>query len=230
MNDTITAPAADAPAAPSAPHLPAGSPGPATPPAASSAPSSTPSSTSPHTAREDKPLLTERDLPGPLSLNMLIANGSLSRLDSSSGYQRSHATTLYGRATILADMVPRNATVCALTAAWVWLGGTFPNTVDVISRSHYRAAAHSRKIRVFNRKSPPEHLIQIGETRVTTPARTVCDLSLLPVDEPDCGATISDLMTEYRVTADDCLHILDRNPFWPRASAARVLFEDMRRP
>ncbi|MBT1160630.1 alpha/beta hydrolase family protein [Bifidobacterium sp. SO1] len=224
MNATITALTAL-----TAPSPLAEPPDPAASSTASPAPLPMPTS-SPPIVREDKPLLTERDLPGPLSLNMLISNGSLARLDSSSGYQRSHATTLYGRATILADMVPRNATVCALTAAWLWLGGTFPNTVDVISRSHYRAAAHSRKIRVFNRKSPSEHLIQIGGTRVTTPARTVCDLSLLPTDEPDCGATICDLMTEYRVTADDCLHILDRNPFWPRASAARVLFEDMRRP
>lgn len=181
----------------------------------------------------DKPLLNDRDLPGPLSLNSLAGYGTLRRLDNVSGYRAAHADTLYGRSTILTGMVPRNATVCATTAAWLWLGGTFPGTVDVISRSHYRAAVHERSIRVFNRKSPPEHLIRVGDTRVTTPVRTVCDLALLPETQDgneSIGRMIAELMAEYQVTPADCLDILNLNPFWPRASTARAMFEGMNEP
>lgn len=178
-----------------------------------------------------KPLLNDRDLPGPLSLRALSDFGTVSQLDAVSGYQTTHADTLYGRSTILSTLVPHNTTVCALTAAWLWLGGLFPNTVDVISRSHYRTIVHDRSIRVFNRRSPPEHLIRVGDTRVTTPARTVCDLVLLPELAEDNGDTVdrmvTDMMQEYRVTPDDCLTILDRNPFWPRVAAARSIFEGL---
>lgn len=181
-----------------------------------------------------KSLLNDNDLPGPLSMNLLTRHGAIMPLDAASGYQSEHAGTLYGRATIINDMIPHRSTACALTATWLWLGGRFPETIDIISRSHYRAYVHHRKVRVFNRKSPADHVIQVGDTRVTTPARTVCDLSLLPdrTTEADgqVDTMISDLMTEYRVTPDDCIRILDGNPFWPRAAIARSRFEHMERP
>lgn len=176
---------------------------------------------------EDKPLLDDADLPGPLSLHLLSAYGMLSPLDNVSAYQVTHASTLYGRAAIAAALAPRRTVACAFTAAWIWLGGDFPNTIDIISRSHYRSVVHGRRIRVFNRKSRPEHIIKVGAMRVTTPARTACDLALLPSEEVDDGADrlIEQLMLEYRVTPEDCLAILEVNRFWPRAPLARDLFE-----
>lgn len=180
-----------------------------------------------------KSLLDDHDLPGPLSMHLLTRNGSIVPLDSASGYQSDHADTLYGRATIINDLIPHRSTACALTATWLWIGGRFPETIDIISRSHYRAYVHHRKVRVFNRKSPSDHVIHVGGTRVTTPARTACDLSLLPDQTEADGQVdllISDLMSEYRVSPDDCIQILDGNPFWPRAAIARSRFEHMERP
>lgn len=177
-----------------------------------------------------KPLLNERDLPGPLSLQCLSQQGAVARLDIRSGYQRSHSGTLYGRAMILSGIIPRNTAICAMSATWLWLGGTFPGTIDVLSRSHYRSSVHDRRIRVFNRKSPSEDLIRIGGMKVTTPARTICDLSLLPEMQDDSepiDMLIVNMMSEYQVTPQTCLRILGENPFWPRITPARSVFEDM---
>ncbi|MBW3093224.1 hypothetical protein KIH79_09910 [Bifidobacterium sp. 82T10] len=177
-----------------------------------------------------KPLLGSKELPGPLSLATLSGYGMMTRLDETNGYQMDHASTLFGRASIAARLAPRNTTVCALTAAWVWIGGRFPDTVDVISRSHYRSTVHDRRIRVFNRKSPQEQIMRVGDAHVTTPARTACDLVLLPEYQEYQGKgdavdqLVIDLMLEYRVSAEDCLQILERNPFWPHASFGRDLF------
>lgn len=178
----------------------------------------------------DKPLLDGRDLPGPLSMHLLTTLGTLSPLDDGSAYQTDQASTLYGRAMIIAHLAPRRTIACAFTAAWIWLGGPFPGTIDVISRSHYRSVVHGRAIRVFNRKSIPEHLIKIGRVCVTTPARTACDLALLPQHElegADAGQLIDRLMAEYHVTPEACLKILDLNRYWPRAPFARNLFEKL---
>ncbi|KAB8288275.1 hypothetical protein DSM100688_0842 [Bifidobacterium ramosum] len=177
-----------------------------------------------------KPLLSDKELPGPLSLTILSGFGAMSRLDGNSGYQTNHAGTLYGRSTIVQKIAPHGTIVCALTAAWIWVGGLFPETVDVISRSHYRAPVHDRKIRVFNRKSPYRQIVRVGDLRVTTPARTVCDLALLPEhssDDGTIGRIIMDVMMEYRVLPADCLDILGENPFWPRVAVARGLFEEL---
>ena len=147
----------------------------------------------------DKPLLDGRDLPGPLSMHLLTTLGTLSPLDDGSAYQTDQASTLYGRAMIIAHLAPRRTIACAFTA-------------------------------VFNRKSIPEHLIKIGRVCVTTPARTACDLALLPQHElegADAGQLIDRLMAEYHVTPEACLKILDLNRYWPRAPFARNLFEKL---
>ena len=180
----------------------------------------------------DHPVLDDRDLPGPLSIDALCGYGAVTRLDSTNAYQRERAGTLYGRSTIMAGLAPRSTTICACSAAWLWMGGAFPQVIDVISRSHYRTSIHERPIRVFNRKCPAEQTTCIGEVRTTIPVRTVCDLAMLPEHEEGderIDALIGDLMARYRVTPDDCLAILDDNPFWPRAAAARELFRGLNR-
>ena len=102
---------------------------------------------------------------------------------------------------IALKLIPFGTIACALTAAWVWLGGTFPRTVDVISSSHYRADSHGRKIRVFNRKTAPEHVIQVGNLRITTPMRTACDIALLTpgeLNEHDACDVLCALFEEYQ--------------------------------
>ena len=124
------------------------------------------------------PLLTHKDLPGPLSMARLTHFGTLHSLDQTNAYSAEHADTLYGRAMIALKLIPFGTIACALTAAWVWLGGTFPRTVDVISSSHYRADSHGRKIRVFNRRRLPSTSYRSGTCasprRCAQPATSRC--------------------------------------------------------
>lgn len=176
-------------------------------------------------------LLKDSDLPGPLSLNRLSALGSLHKIDTASAYLTQDANTLYGRASIIAGITPKRAAACAMSAVWVWLGGDFSSTIDVISSSHFRALVYGRKIRVFNRKAPPEHLINIGDLKITTPARTACDLILIDIDGLSMDTAIEfacTLMQDYHFRPDDCLAILQANRYWRNAPRARAFFEKVR--
>ena len=123
------------------------------------------------------PVLHERDLPGPLSLNRLARMGTVRVLDASSGYWSEHANTLYGRALIVQALIPFPTAACALTALWVWMGGDFPTTLDVLSNSHYRTMRHGRRVRVFSRKIAKVHMTTIGDLSITSPQRTACDIA-----------------------------------------------------
>jgi len=124
------------------------------------------------------PLLGNDDLPGPMCLNLLASSGALCKLDSANAYSSHDSDTLYGRACIIATLLPSRSVACARTAAWVWLGGTFPDSIDIIAKAHYRTLRYGRKINVFNRVAPSEHTIKVGPITVTTPVRTACDLAL----------------------------------------------------
>lgn len=84
------------------------------------------------------PLLGNDDLPGPMCLNLLASSGALCKLDSANAYSSHDSDTLYGRACIIATLLPSRSVACARTAAWVWLGGTFPDSIDIIAKAHYR--------------------------------------------------------------------------------------------
>lgn len=177
------------------------------------------------------PLLLADELPGPLSLNRLAGLGAIRKLDVGTAFRADDALTLYGRAMIVAKVVPFATVACALTAVWVWLGGEFPDSIDVISSSHYRAPIHGRKVRVFNRKAPPAHLSQLGPLRVTSPARTACDLALLPLEELSrqrAGEIICSLMETHHFRPSDCLDILEHNRYWQNAPRAKAFFEYIR--
>ncbi|MBT1173110.1 hypothetical protein JS528_07050 [Bifidobacterium sp. MA2] len=176
------------------------------------------------------PILVDRDLPGPLSLKRLSLMGSISTLDVRSGYWTEHADTLYGRAMIMCRIIPFATAACAFTALWVWMGGDFPDTVDVLSRSHYRTAQHGRRVRVFSRKVSRRDLARIGSLSVTRPARTVCDIASLAGERPDLAVVpIADLMEAYEFTPGDCMTILDENPCMATAPQARAFLRDVSR-
>lgn len=174
------------------------------------------------------PLLRDDELPGPISMHRLARLGAVHQLDEASAYLSEDAETLFGRAAITDSLKPYNTVSCAVSAAWVWLGGKFPDTVDVISSSHYRAPIRGRRVRVFNRKAPAKHISTIGSLRVTTPARTACDLALLPANEipsREVSAMVCAFMETGQCKPRDCLDILDENRYWPNAPRARAFFE-----
>ena len=63
------------------------------------------------------PLLGNDDLPGPMCLNLLASSGALCKLDSANAYSSHDSDTLYGRACIIATLLPSRSVACARTAA-----------------------------------------------------------------------------------------------------------------
>ncbi|KAB7789823.1 sugar phosphate isomerase family [Bifidobacterium leontopitheci] len=176
------------------------------------------------------PTFTHRELPGPLSIARLSDFGTVHSLDQANAYSAEHADTLYGRGQIAQGMVPRSTIACALTAAWVWLGGLFPRTIDVLSNSHFRSTVHGRRIRAFSRKVDPDHVMRVGGLRVTTPLRTACDVSLLVEDEEsrqEATEVLCALAEEYGITPRQCLAMLDENRHWPNTQQGRRLLESL---
>ncbi len=177
------------------------------------------------------PVLHERDLPGPLSLNRLARMGTIHVLDTSSGYWAEHANTLYGRALIVQTLIPFPTAACALTALWVWMGGDFPNTLDVLSNSHYRAMRHGRRVRVFSRKIAKAHMTSIGDLNITSPQRTACDIASMFSGCPTTTAFVDqmvDFMQAYHFNPDDCIEILNENPCMSTVPRAHAFFNTVR--
>ena len=139
------------------------------------------------------PLLGNDDLPGPMCLNLLASSGALCKLDSVNAYSRHDSDTLYGRACIIATLLPSRSVACSRTAAWVWLGGTFPESIDIIAKAHYRALRYGRKINVFNRLAPNEHTIKV----------------------------ICMLMQEFHFRSNDCMQIMQETKHIRNAPQAR---------
>lgn len=178
------------------------------------------------------PILYTKDLPGPLSLNRLSMFGTLRKLDETAGYWSDHGDTLYGRATVVASVTPYSTVACSATAAWVWLGGAFPRTLDVISKSHFRSISVGRRIRVFKRRTADDQVMRIANLSLTTPQRTACDLLMMPEDLPDpleTQETIGALMSIYRFNPADCLNIVRQHRYHKFAARARLFFESMQR-
>lgn len=179
------------------------------------------------------PVLFTKDLPGPLSLSRLETFGTVRKFDESAGYWNEHADTLYGRAMIVSTIAPFGTVACAMTAAWIWLGGPdFPRTIDVISSSHFRSTAAGRRIRVFKRLTLPEHIIRLGKLSVTTPPRTACDLVMGLDDAPEpsaINALVCRLMSAYSFRANECLQIIKEHRHHKYAGRARIFFEALQR-
>ena len=178
------------------------------------------------------PLLRERDLPGPMSMHWLERMGIIQFLDDTNAYGNEYSTSVFGRAQVALQLVPRRSIACAQTAAWVWLGGQMPSTVDVLSSSHFRSTVFGRRIRVFNRKPYQRQIQRIGGLQLTSPAATAVDLATIRRNETDSavssiGARISDLMDGYKISPEYCLGLLDENPYLSSGPQAREFFEDM---
>lgn len=171
-----------------------------------------------------------------MSLNRLSRVGTVCSLDAHSGYWSEHADSLYGRALIVHNIIPSSTVACMRTALWVWMGGMFPETVDVLSGSHYRTTRHSRPICAFARRVEREHVMKLGELNITSPSRTACDIATMANRRPGTAIfadRVADLMHAYCFTPEECNDILDMNPCigtMPHAKAflntARMYYEE----
>ncbi|MFU0523827.1 hypothetical protein ACMZ70_05800 [Gardnerella vaginalis] len=170
-------------------------------------------------------LLDTTHLPGPLCMKKLSKFGAFERLSIRSGFAHSTAKTIEGRCKILKKLIPRDSAACMFTASWIWLGGTIPNILDVISGSHYRVVPHDHPLRVFRRKLLKREQKVIKDLRITSPARTICDIALTPskniYDEIRKKDTIFNLIQEYETSFKECEKIINSNPHFPGAQKAK---------
>ena len=171
-----------------------------------------------------------RDLPGPMSLHRLTGLGVVRRLDEAHAYYARYTTTVQGRVRMVKRLAPSHVIVCALTACWVWLGGELPQTVDVVSQSHFRTVMYGRKIRVFNKQTTEQDVTTICGLHITTPLRTACEIAVLPNTEwemTDGASLVCALMNEYRLTKSDCMAVLNANRFWSNGPRAKRFFSTL---
>lgn len=175
-------------------------------------------------------LYTYDNLPGPFAMRTLVRAGALVALDESHAYRSADGETLYGRAAIVAAMLPNPQLVaCGRAAAWVWLGGEFPSAVDVLSTTHYRAPLMGRPINVRERRVPPKQTQVVGPLTITTPERTVCDLAMCPPEdiyEQSLDELILQLLRHFSIDIEDCLLILEGCAYLHSAQRAREVIAD----
>ena len=174
----------------------------------------------------DLPLLIDtKHLPGPLSMKQLCNYGAFNNLSIRSGFAQSTAKTPEGRCAVLKKLLPSGTVACAFTASWIWLGGKIPNILEIISNSHYRIKPHDHQLQVFRRKLLKKEQRMIKDLRVTSVARTICDIALTPskniYDEMRRVDTVCELVQKYNTSFKDCEKIIDSNPYFPGAAKAK---------
>ena len=113
----------------------------------------------------------------------------------------------------------------------MWLGGNFPENIDVIDYGHYRRKPHGHTIRSFRRKLNEKDYVTLGKTRITTPERTICDLAYTQGDSENYELyrkSIANLLiSHYRVDLHECRRIIDSNPYFPGSVRARTWLNDI---
>lgn len=159
----------------------------------------------------------------------MSGSGVLHTFDTASAYLGEPADTLHGRGTICLQTSPAKVIACASLAAWIWVGGDFPSTIDVVSDAHFRSTLHGRRVRPFNRRIDSRHITTVGGMPVTIPVRTACDIALIQADarrsaDPSAARqTVRLLMDQYDFGAGECLDMLDADSrHWPKIREART--------
>ena len=173
-------------------------------------------------------------LPGRLSLGQLAINGFITLLDPTCGYVTAQARTLTGRAQIVTAMIPPQTTACMRLAQWVWIGGQFPDVIELATFSHFRADMHGRPTHTYKRIMDEAHRARIGKLTLTSPIRTACDIGCLDLDAAQPAhrrrqlTDLRRLMVAWNVSAQDCAHMLRGNRRWPGQRRGLAVFEAMR--
>jgi hypothetical protein len=170
------------------------------------------------------------ELPGKMCMKRLERAGILTELDDRTAFLSIHATSLYGRAQIAAQMTPLGSAACATLALWVWLGGEIPQAITIISNSHYRAPIFGRPIQVFNRQVGPRNLMRIGKLTIVNPLWVACQLACFPPEDFDRDVGLerfTDFLRHFDLSTDSCRKLLKENPRWPGHSCAEELISGL---
>lgn len=180
---------------------------------------------------EFPPLLDNNHLPGPMCMKKLSKIGVLNQLTLNTGYSHKTATSTQGRSSIVSNFITTESIACLFTAAWVWVGGNFPENIDVIDYRHLRRKPHGRTIRSFRRHLSNEEFVVLGKIRITTPERTICDLAYTPSNSEKYELYRKDiaqlLISRYCIDLHKCKQIIDNNPYFPGSIHARNWLHDI---
>lgn len=180
-----------------------------------------------HAPRKRGTIIQLKHLPGPLAMRKLTKLQAVMQLDSAHSVNAEMTRTLYGRATVMHELIPQHTAACERTAAWVWLGGALPEDYfEVLSTSHYRRVVYGRHIRVRQRRVNDDHMSVVGKIRLTNPVRTACDLALYSPKDPHFYVAqdlISQLMEQFRFTTVDCEPVLEHYAHLRGSAQARDL-------
>lgn len=170
-------------------------------------------------------------LPGRLALVQLVRSGIITPLDERSGYLTTLEHSVEGRARIAAALLPDDTMACMGLARWVWVGGPFPTTIDVISNSHFRADRHGRRVCAYKRRVPPAQRATIGELTLTSPARTVCDLgchgAVGNADDDAWPTHLRSIIDRWQVRLAECRAMVKSHSRWPGRKEGLELFDAM---
>lgn len=170
-------------------------------------------------------LLNGNHLPGPMCMKKLSQFGIFNQLTSQIGYSHKTGISTKGRSDIVSDLIPKKSVACLFTAAWVWLGGEFPENIEIIDYGHCRKKPYGRVIHSFRRQLSDEDYVILGEVRVTTPERTICDLAYTHEENENyepCRKRIAKLLiSHYCVDLNKCKQIINNNPYFPGSIHAK---------
>lgn len=119
------------------------------------------------------------ELPGPMSARLLGSLDIAHRVDEQSNWILPASQRPPDRARVVRQLVPQGVQACLWLAVWIWIGGEFPDELDIITTSHYRKEPCRRSLRVHNRIVRKTDIVVVHRMPVTTPLRTACDLACL---------------------------------------------------
>lgn len=165
---------------------------------------------------ETSPIIRVRDLPGPMAMQTLIDLGMLQRLSSGAAFLPRMALTLEQRADIAGAVMPNHTIACLELAAWIWLGGEFPTTLDVITPARFNSFGLSGAFTAHDWRIRCKETREISDMRTTTPLRTICDLACcdaedsIAADEAQRIVIIERLMREFRIRPAQCLRSIQQ--------------------
>lgn len=175
-------------------------------------------------------LLRVSDLPGQLCLGHLKMAGIVEMLDSTAGFLRQAATSLYGRAAIYNEILPYKCVLSGLSALWVWVGGRFPHDITINTTSHVRSSIYGHAFTTVRRRLASEEINKVGELRVTSPLRTACDIASMPRTQFDDTVGLPvfvHLLEQYKITHIHCRKAIEANPRWSGYQNAQAVFDEI---